>query len=192
MYNFKEFLLVKKLKSLNILFHGFASSTKTNQYPIASQGLFLSIYSHVATMAAKDKCMSSPMINEETRAVMPEATTPDKPAQELRQAEIQTHLQKWKGSDIFEYGRKIDLLEAHEKPDNWWRQRILLNTLQALETSESRAQKKAQAIKNLETWAKARGKEPPSPNLMADVLVIQGDWGEVTASLTRKFRWLIM
>lgn len=113
--------------------------------------------------------------------VEPLASTDD------RQKQLQEWVQHWKLSEshIFDWGRRIELMQAQERADLWWRQRVLLDTLDMLKTPDRRAAKLEQAMGNLETWnCQRRAKSLPGH---VDVSVLEGDWGEVAISLTKKY-----
>jgi hypothetical protein len=63
------------------------------------------------------------------------------------------------------------------------RREILRETLAALETADSRDRYRALAATNLQRWAAARAEAGDAP---LEIRVLPGDWGEVTAALTRE------
>ena len=93
--------------------------------------------------------------------------------------------------DILQVGRNMELFVVHANNTNQWRQRVLLETLTELRTPQLRKEKLELALRNLRRWQR----EPIAVDLAArhtalwssssgKVLLLQGDWGDVTQDLT--------
>ena len=71
------------------------------------------------------------------------------------------------------------------------RQYVLLETLAALEQASATARYHELALRNLQRWAQQARSSPPAGETAAGgacaVLVLPGDWGEVTLELTRRY-----
>ena len=70
------------------------------------------------------------------------------------------------------------------------RQHILLETLAALEKASAAARYHELALRNLQRWAQQARPSPTAATAAAAacaVLVLPGDWGEVTLELTRRY-----
>jgi len=71
------------------------------------------------------------------------------------------------------------------------RQYVLLETLGALEQASATARYHELALRNLQRWAQQARSSPPAGETPAGgacaVLVLPGDWGEVTLELTRRY-----
>lgn len=94
-------------------------------------------------------------------------------------------------SDIHEHGRALELihgtlpedLDRHNFSD-LRRIQILSETVEKLSTPEKRALYHQQAAKNLARWAKAATQQPSKT---LQLMVLPGDWGDVTAEMTRRY-----
>ena len=71
------------------------------------------------------------------------------------------------------------------------RQYVLLETLGALEQASATARYHELALRNLQRWAQQARSSPPAGETAAGgacaVLILPGDWGEVTLELTRRY-----
>ena len=68
------------------------------------------------------------------------------------------------------------------------RQRVLLDTLRSLEAASSSRQYHRLAQQNLQRWRQSATPQPTAAlNTVCRVLVLPGDWGQVTLELTKRF-----
>ena len=98
---------------------------------------------------------------------------------------------KAQGVDVLDCGRDLTKLNVDKKNSaKLWRQCVLCETLEKLSKPDAREQKLRLAMTNVERWrfeaGLLKGPPPDEAKRGVQVLVVEGDWGDVALDWTKR------